>query len=82
MKCFVLKKKNWVVTADEQIVHYGTFELIAEAEHWWIAKKEHLQLGYFPGVIIPSVGSTSKGSGVHRSGSRIDDNGTVCCQVH
>jgi hypothetical protein len=52
MKCFVLKKKNWVVTADEQIVHYGTFELIAEAEHWWIAKKEHLQLWLGEGVPI------------------------------
>ncbi|GLT54744.1 hypothetical protein SLA2020_279180, partial [Shorea laevis] len=28
---------------DDQMVRYATFKLTAEAERWWIAKKEHLE---------------------------------------
>jgi hypothetical protein len=37
---------------DDQMVRYATFKLAAEAERWWIAKKEHLQQQLGEGVPI------------------------------
>jgi hypothetical protein len=37
---------------DDQMVRYATFKLTAEAERWWIAKKEHLQQLLGDGVPI------------------------------
>jgi hypothetical protein len=37
---------------DEQMVCYATFKLIAEAERWWISKKDHLQQQVGEGVPI------------------------------
>lgn len=44
---------NWVLQmeklmevmncTDEQMVRYATFKLTAEAERWWMAKREHLK---------------------------------------
>jgi hypothetical protein len=37
---------------DEQMVHYATFKMTAEAERWWVSKKDYLQQQLGIGVPI------------------------------
>ncbi|XP_062145283.1 uncharacterized protein LOC133852534 [Alnus glutinosa] len=50
--CLIKKLIEVMNCSDEQKVRYATFKLTAEAERWWVVKKEHMQQQIEEGALI------------------------------